>query len=66
MKVFPLLFFAPFIMGIVGITIGHMIDDRADDSPLSMPNYLRTMSALGWASVSGRAPPRSRGQLWDG
>jgi len=31
-----------------------------------MPNYLRTMSALGWASVSGRAPPRSRGQLWDG
>jgi hypothetical protein len=34
MKVFPLLFFAPFIMGIVGITIGHtighMIDDHAD------------------------------------
>jgi hypothetical protein len=30
MKVFPLLFFAPFIRGIVGITIGHMIDDHAD------------------------------------
>jgi hypothetical protein len=30
MKLFPLLFFASFIMGIVGITIRHMIDEHAD------------------------------------
>jgi hypothetical protein len=30
MKLFPLLFFAPFIMAIVGLTIRHMIDDHAD------------------------------------
>jgi hypothetical protein len=30
MKLFPLLFFAPFILGIVGVTIRHVIDELAD------------------------------------